>query len=87
MYASTRRLLSLPPATRLFMCHDYPPDGRAVAFESTVADQRSSDIQVHDGVSEQDFVAMRTKRDGTLEMPVLILPAAARRPPESRKAR
>ena len=75
MYASTRRLLSLPPTTRLFMCHDYPPDGRAVALESTVPEQRASDIHVHDGVSEQDFVAMRTKRDATLEMPVLILPA------------
>ena len=87
LYASTRRLLSLPPTTRLFMCHDYPPDGRAVALESTVPDQRASDIHVHDGVSEQGFVAMRTKRDATLEMPVPILPAVARRPPESRKAR
>ena len=75
LYASTRKLLSLPPETRLFMCHDYPPSDRAVQFETTVADQRAKNIHVHDGISEQEFVAMRTKRDATLEMPVLILPA------------
>ena len=75
LYASTRRLLSLPPETRLFMCHDYPPNGRPVAFETTVAEQRERNIHVHDGVSEADFVAMRTQRDATLEMPTLILPA------------
>ena len=75
LYASTRRLLSLPPETRLFMCHDYPPAGRDVRFETTVAEQRAKNIHVHDGVSEQQFVEMRTKRDATLEMPVLILPA------------
>jgi glyoxylase-like metal-dependent hydrolase (beta-lactamase superfamily II) len=75
LYASTRRLLNLPPETRLFMCHDYPPADRAVAFESTVAEQRARNIHVHDGVSEAEFVAMRTRRDATLEMPVLILPA------------
>ena len=75
LYASTRRLLSLPPETRLFMCHDYPPAGREVAFETTVAEQRAKNIHVHDGISEAQFVEMRTKRDATLEMPVLILPA------------
>jgi glyoxylase-like metal-dependent hydrolase (beta-lactamase superfamily II) len=75
LYASTRRLLSLPPDTRLFMCHDYPPPGRAVAFETTVAEQRAKNIHVHDGVSEDDFVAMRAQRDASLEMPTLILPS------------
>jgi glyoxylase-like metal-dependent hydrolase (beta-lactamase superfamily II) len=75
LYASTRRLLSLPPETRLFMCHDYPPAGREVKFETTVADQRANNIHVNDGISEVQFVEMRTKRDATLEMPVLILPA------------
>jgi glyoxylase-like metal-dependent hydrolase (beta-lactamase superfamily II) len=75
LYASTRKLLSLPPATRLFMCHDYPPADRPVAFETTVAEQRAKNIHVHDGVSEDEFVAMRTQRDATLEMPTLILPS------------
>jgi glyoxylase-like metal-dependent hydrolase (beta-lactamase superfamily II) len=75
LYASTRKLLSLPPATRLFMCHDYPPAGRPVAFQSTVAAQRARNVHVHDGVTEQQFVTMRTQRDTTLEMPQLILPA------------
>lgn len=75
LYASTRKLLSLPPETRLFMCHDYPPKGREVAFETTVAEQRTKNIHVHDGISEADFIGMRTARDATLDMPVLILPA------------
>jgi len=79
LYRSTRRLLALPAATRLFMCHDYPPErpggSRAVAWECTVADQRAHNIHVHDGVSEDEFVAMRTARDATLAMPVLILPS------------
>ena len=75
LYASTRKILSLPPQTRLFMCHDYPPNGRAVNFETTVAEQRAKNIHVHDGITEAQFVEMRTKRDATLEMPVLILPA------------
>lgn len=75
LYASTRKLLSLPPETRLFMCHDYPPTDRPVAFETTVAEQRAKNIHVHDGVSEDEFVAMRTKRDATLDMPTLILPS------------
>ena len=75
LYASTRKILGLPPETRLFMCHDYPPNGRAVNFETTVAEQRAKNIHVHDGISEAQFVEMRTKRDATLDMPVLILPA------------
>lgn len=75
LYASVQKLLSLPPTTRLFMCHDYPPKGREVVFETTVAAQRSSNIHVHDGIDEASFIKMRSDRDSTLEMPVLILPA------------
>ncbi len=75
LYRSVKKILALPPQTRLFMCHDYPPNDRPVAFETTVAEQRSKNIHVHDGVSEEAFVAMRTARDATLEMPVLILPS------------
>ncbi|MDO8280580.1 MAG: MBL fold metallo-hydrolase [Burkholderiaceae bacterium] len=75
LYQSIRKLLSLPPDTRLFMCHDYPPASREAAWETTVADQRARNIHVHDGVNEEVFVAMRTARDATLEMPVLILPS------------
>jgi glyoxylase-like metal-dependent hydrolase (beta-lactamase superfamily II) len=75
LYGSVRKLLSLPPETRLFMCHDYPPNERPVAFETTVAEQRAKNIHIHDGVTEEAFVALRTKRDATLEMPVLILPS------------
>jgi glyoxylase-like metal-dependent hydrolase (beta-lactamase superfamily II) len=75
LYASVRKLLSLPPQTRLFMCHDYPPNDRPIAFETTVAEQRAKNIHVHEGISQEQFVQMRTQRDATLEMPVLILPA------------
>ena len=75
LYRSIRTLLALPPETRLFMCHDYMPDGRAPRWETTVADERAHNIHVHDGISEEDFVAMRTARDATLDMPVLILPS------------
>ncbi|MBC5783190.1 MBL fold metallo-hydrolase [Ramlibacter sp. USB13] len=75
LYASVRRILELPRDTRLFMCHDYPPDQRPVAFETTVGEQREKNIHIRDGITEEQFVAMRTKRDATLEMPVLILPA------------
>jgi glyoxylase-like metal-dependent hydrolase (beta-lactamase superfamily II) len=75
LFASVQKLLSLPHDTRLFMCHDYPPNDRPVAFESTVGEQRAKNIHVHDGVTEADFVTMRTHRDSTLEMPVLILPS------------
>ncbi|WP_396432322.1 MBL fold metallo-hydrolase [Limnohabitans sp.] len=75
LYASVHKILSLPPETRLYMCHDYPPEGRPVQFESTVAEQRSANIHLKDGISEADFVRMRTTRDATLAMPVLILPA------------
>ncbi len=75
LYRSVRKLLDLPAETRLFMCHDYPPADRPVAWETTVASQRRDNIHVHDGVSEDDFVKMRSARDATLDMPVLILPS------------
>lgn len=75
LYQSIQKLLALPPATKLLMCHDYPPSDRPVAWESTVAQQRAHNIHVHAGVSEEDFVAMRNRRDATLEMPTLLLPS------------
>jgi len=76
LYRSVRRLLSLPEASRLFLCHDYKAPGRdTYAWETTVAEQRRSNVHLHDGISEDDFVAMRTARDATLDMPRLILPS------------
>jgi len=75
LYRSVRKLLALPPQTRLFMCHDYPPEGREPAWETTVAAQNAANIHVREGIGEQEFVAMRRARDATLEMPVLILPS------------
>lgn len=76
LYRSIRRLLELPRATRLFLCHDYKAPGRdSFAWETTVGQQRDHNVHVRDGVSEDDFVAMRTKRDRTLAMPELILPS------------
>lgn len=75
LYRSVRKLLELPGETRLCMCHDYPPTDRQPRWESTVAEQRALNIHIRDGISEQEFVAMRTARDATLEMPNLILPS------------
>jgi hypothetical protein len=75
LYQSIRRLLDLPPDTRLYMCHDYPPGGREAVCHTTVAEQRRANIHVRDGVTEAEFVQMRTKRDATLGMPTLMLPA------------
>jgi glyoxylase-like metal-dependent hydrolase (beta-lactamase superfamily II) len=75
LFRSMRRILELPPSTRLFMCHDYAPNGRPIRWESSVADERAHNIHVRDGVSENEFVAMREARDRTLAMPRLILPA------------
>ncbi len=76
LYRSIRRLLSLPPETRLYMCHDYKAPGRdRYAWETTVAEERARNVHVHDGVTEAEFVAMRTKRDGTLAAPALLLPS------------
>jgi glyoxylase-like metal-dependent hydrolase (beta-lactamase superfamily II) len=75
LFQSMKKILSFPLQTRLFMCHDYPPNGRSVNFETTVAEERKSNIHMHDGISEAQFIEMRTTRDNTLEMPLLILPA------------
>jgi glyoxylase-like metal-dependent hydrolase (beta-lactamase superfamily II) len=76
LYRSIRRLLALPQATRIFLCHDYKAPGRdAFAWETTVAEERAKNVHVRDGVSEEGFVAMRQARDKTLDMPALILPS------------
>lgn len=75
LYRSIQRLLSLPADTRLYMCHDYPPAGREASWQTTVAEQRRANIHVRDGIGEDEFVDMRTRRDATLSMPTLILPA------------
>lgn len=75
LYRSVRRILALPPETRIYVCHDYPPAGRAAAWETTVAEQRARNVHMHDGVSEDEFVRMRQARDATLEVPTLILPS------------
>ena len=75
LFRSMRRLLSLPPETTMYVCHDYPPPGRAPQWQTTVAAQRAHNIHVRDGISEDQFVAMRTSRDATLDVPTLILPS------------
>src|SRR5690606_22599141 len=76
LYRSIRKLLALPRATRLFMCHDYKAPGRdEYAWETTVGEQRDRSVHVHDGVSEEDFVAMREARDADLAVPRLLLPS------------
>lgn len=75
LYRSIQRLYALPDTTRVFVCHDYGPNGRAVACETTLAEQKRANIHVRDGVSEAEFVAMRKARDATLAMPALLLPA------------
>jgi glyoxylase-like metal-dependent hydrolase (beta-lactamase superfamily II) len=76
LYRSIKRLLSLPPETRLFMCHDYKAPGRdQYVWETTVQEQRDKNVHVHNGVTEDEFVAMRTKRDATLAAPRLLLPS------------
>lgn len=75
LYRSIQRLLTLPAETRLFMCHDYGPNGRAIAWETTVAEQRAGNIHVGGGIDEDAFVAMRQERDRSLAMPRLIIPS------------
>jgi glyoxylase-like metal-dependent hydrolase (beta-lactamase superfamily II) len=76
LFQSLRRILSLPTTTRLFMCHDYLPAGRTeYAWETTVEAERAGNIHAHDGITEDEFVAMREARDATLDMPRLILPS------------
>ncbi|PYY83817.1 MBL fold metallo-hydrolase [Pseudomonas sp. TKO26] len=75
LYRSIGKILSLPPQTRLFMCHDYLPNGRELQYMTTVAEQRANNIHIHQGIDEDSFVKMREARDATLDMPVLILPS------------
>lgn len=75
LYRSTRRILALPEATRLFMCHDYGGADRGMAWETTVAEERARNIHVRDGSDEDGFVALRQARDATLAMPRLIIPS------------
>jgi glyoxylase-like metal-dependent hydrolase (beta-lactamase superfamily II) len=75
LYRSIKRVLELPPETRLFMCHDYAPGGREIKWETSVAEERAHNIHVRDGVSEDEFVKMREARDKTLELPKLIIPS------------
>ena len=75
LYRSIHKVLALPPETTVFVCHDYPPPSRAAQWQTTVAEQRAKNIHVHDGVTEEQFVAMRAARDATLEMPTLIIPS------------
>lgn len=93
LYRSIKRVLSLSPETRLFICHDYAPGGREIRWETTVAAERAANIHVRDGIDEDAFVAMRTARDATLAMPRLILPSlqvnmrAGRMPPKDQDGR
>jgi glyoxylase-like metal-dependent hydrolase (beta-lactamase superfamily II) len=75
LFRSINKVLSLPPETQLYMCHDYQPGGREVQFVSTVAEEREKNVHVRNGISEEEFVAMRHARDATLGMPTLILPS------------
>jgi len=75
LYRSIRKILALPPQTKLFLCHDYMPEGRDMICMTTVAEQRAHNIHIHQGVEEDAFVTMRETRDATLDMPALILPS------------
>ncbi len=75
LYQSIRRLLALPGATRMHLCHDYSPNGRPPMWQTTVAEQRAANVHAHEGIGEDEFVAMRSARDKTLGVPALLLPA------------
>jgi glyoxylase-like metal-dependent hydrolase (beta-lactamase superfamily II) len=75
LYRSIQRVLALPNEMRLFMCHDYGPNGREIRWETTVGEQRAHNIHVRDGITEDQFVATREARDKTLDMPKLIIPS------------
>jgi glyoxylase-like metal-dependent hydrolase (beta-lactamase superfamily II) len=76
LYKSIRRLMALPEGTRVFLCHDYKAPGRdTFVWETTIGAERTANVHVHDGVCEEEFVAMRTARDAALDMPRLILPS------------
>jgi len=75
LYRSIRKLLALPPETRVFVCHDYPDEGKQEHCETTIAHQREHNVHVGGGIREDEFIAMREARDKTLGMPTLILPS------------
>lgn len=75
LYHSIMRILQLPDAMRVFLCHDYGPNGREIRWETTIADERAHNIHVREGISEDQFVANREARDKTLPMPKLIIPS------------
>jgi glyoxylase-like metal-dependent hydrolase (beta-lactamase superfamily II) len=75
LYRSARKLLTLPPDTRIYLCHDYPPNGRDARAWTTVSEQRAHNKHLHDGIDEEGFVAMRAERDATLPTPALMLPS------------
>ena len=75
LYQSIQKILAYPEETRLYMCHDYPPNDRPVEYCTTVGDEKRANIHVHAGITEEQFVNMRTQRDATLDMPNLILPS------------
>lgn len=75
LYRSIKKLLAMPADTKMYICHDYPQDGRSHEYLTTVGEQREKNIHVRDGVTESEFVQMRDTRDATLEMPRLILPS------------
>jgi glyoxylase-like metal-dependent hydrolase (beta-lactamase superfamily II) len=75
LFDSIQRIYALPASTRLFMCHDYQPDGRELRFVTTVAEQKRANIQLREGTTKQEFTTFRKNRDAQLEMPALILPA------------
>ena len=75
LYASIQRLFRLPEQTRVFVCHDYGPNGREPRCETSIGEQQDHNIHVRDGVSEHDYVAVRRARDATLAMPTLLFPA------------
>ncbi|WP_298864198.1 MBL fold metallo-hydrolase [uncultured Sulfitobacter sp.] len=75
LYDSIMKVLSLPDEMRLFMCHDYGPNGRAIQWETTVAEQKADNIHVGGGKTREDFIKFRTERDATLDMPKLIIPS------------
>lgn len=75
LYRSIKRVLELPDSMRLFMCHDYAPGGREIKWETTVAEEKATNVHVREGVTEDEFVKMRTERDASLDLPKLIIPS------------
>ena len=75
LYDSIQKVLALPDTMRLFICHDYGPGGRAIAWETTVAEEKANNIHVGNGATKEEFVKFRTERDAQLDMPKLIIPA------------